>query len=588
MVQASGERGPSRNEPISPERLEALGRSVLSAVDALDSAPDVTQARQQRDRPAAPADAPVGGAPAGGDADPAGARDRRSTGSRGHAAGACGRALGGCGRSAARCRSRPPRCSPACSVLSGPAGPVPGDARAALRALSFGAGAAMGLAVLVLSLRAGVVRCGAPLIRRAGWGTRPEPEVGGPLDRARGGRAGAGGVGAQPVHGAAARARPARLAAAGRARASPPPRAGLGRPARRSRRCRWRSCPVLLPPARARTRRASCGRPCCSWPAASSARRRRCCGASRFGCGVSSLLLALVHDVPSGSDRIAGAGRGDDPRTAQLRRPGLARRHRVGAPALSPALRQPARRATSGARSPRAATGRPSASQQDEPRGPSQTVADPAHFRRQPGAAAPPRDARGPTPPRRSTARSLRRRPRPAARLHAEGLRPPRQRPPPAGSSPSRARAGRRCGRRGGRRRREPVGEVDHRVAPRARRACDPRAGAAAGRRPGAARGRSRAFSVHAPPSPRARRRPRRGCPVTPTRSPARAPARATSSARSSAQPTAVTDTIRTGAATTSPPAMQVSGLARRAPPRRASARAPPARRSRAGRPRTT
>ena len=46
MVQASGERGPSSREAISPERLEALGRSVLSAVDALDTAPDVTQARQ--------------------------------------------------------------------------------------------------------------------------------------------------------------------------------------------------------------------------------------------------------------------------------------------------------------------------------------------------------------------------------------------------------------------------------------------------------------------------------------------------------------------------------------------------------------
>ncbi len=44
LVQASGERGPSPRERLSAEGLEGLGRGVLSAVDALDTAPDVTPA----------------------------------------------------------------------------------------------------------------------------------------------------------------------------------------------------------------------------------------------------------------------------------------------------------------------------------------------------------------------------------------------------------------------------------------------------------------------------------------------------------------------------------------------------------------
>ena len=41
LVQASGERGPSTGERVNAARLEGLGRGVLSAVDALDTAPDV-------------------------------------------------------------------------------------------------------------------------------------------------------------------------------------------------------------------------------------------------------------------------------------------------------------------------------------------------------------------------------------------------------------------------------------------------------------------------------------------------------------------------------------------------------------------
>ncbi len=42
LVQASGERGPGPSGRVSAERLEGLGRGVLSAVDALDSTPDVS------------------------------------------------------------------------------------------------------------------------------------------------------------------------------------------------------------------------------------------------------------------------------------------------------------------------------------------------------------------------------------------------------------------------------------------------------------------------------------------------------------------------------------------------------------------
>jgi hypothetical protein len=46
LVQVSGERGPSPSEGLSVARLEGYGRGVLSAVDALDGAPDVSSAMQ--------------------------------------------------------------------------------------------------------------------------------------------------------------------------------------------------------------------------------------------------------------------------------------------------------------------------------------------------------------------------------------------------------------------------------------------------------------------------------------------------------------------------------------------------------------
>jgi hypothetical protein len=46
LVQVSGERGPSPHEGASKERLEGFGRAVLSSVDALDTAPDISPAMQ--------------------------------------------------------------------------------------------------------------------------------------------------------------------------------------------------------------------------------------------------------------------------------------------------------------------------------------------------------------------------------------------------------------------------------------------------------------------------------------------------------------------------------------------------------------
>ncbi|HWX52259.1 MAG TPA: M28 family peptidase [Solirubrobacteraceae bacterium] len=46
LVQVSGERGPSAREPVSRERLQGSGRAVLSSVDALDAAHDVSSTPQ--------------------------------------------------------------------------------------------------------------------------------------------------------------------------------------------------------------------------------------------------------------------------------------------------------------------------------------------------------------------------------------------------------------------------------------------------------------------------------------------------------------------------------------------------------------
>jgi hypothetical protein len=46
LVSISGERGPDAHAAVSAERMEGVGRAVLSAVDALDAAPDLSSAPQ--------------------------------------------------------------------------------------------------------------------------------------------------------------------------------------------------------------------------------------------------------------------------------------------------------------------------------------------------------------------------------------------------------------------------------------------------------------------------------------------------------------------------------------------------------------
>ena len=176
MVQASGERGPSAKEPVSPERLEALGRSVLSAVDALDTAPDVTQARQGGivlQRQQLPPWAvrllvlmlifPVFASAVDGLAR---ARRRR-------------RPVGRWVLWTLSC-ALPFALSAVLARLLGLAGVLGAVPATPVlpSGLSFGVVAAMGLAVLVLSLVLGWFLW-APLVRRAGWGTRPDGEVAG-------------------------------------------------------------------------------------------------------------------------------------------------------------------------------------------------------------------------------------------------------------------------------------------------------------------------------------------------------------------------------------------------------------------------
>jgi Peptidase family M28 len=47
LISASGERGPTAGEAVSAERVEGLGRAALSAVDALDEAPDISSGVQK-------------------------------------------------------------------------------------------------------------------------------------------------------------------------------------------------------------------------------------------------------------------------------------------------------------------------------------------------------------------------------------------------------------------------------------------------------------------------------------------------------------------------------------------------------------
>jgi hypothetical protein len=176
LVALSGERGPGRSEPVNGERLEALGRSVLSAVDALDSAPNVTQARQngivlqhqQMPQWAVRLLVLMLILPALVTGVDGLARARR-----------WGLQPGGWAGWTLSC-ALPFGATAALSRLlgmSGLLGPVPGGPLLG-EGLEFGLGAALGLALLVACFVACWFAWGL-LTRMVGWGTRPDPEIGG-------------------------------------------------------------------------------------------------------------------------------------------------------------------------------------------------------------------------------------------------------------------------------------------------------------------------------------------------------------------------------------------------------------------------
>lgn len=176
LVQPSGEAGPRPYEPLSGEHMEALGRAVLLAVQALDTAPAVPTGAQSGivlARQELPAWAlslviltlilPVAAAGVDGLA-----RMRRRRVATGHWAGwtlSCAAPFFACALLAYLLR--------ALGLLGGaPAAPVPP------RALPLGAGA---IIVLVLT---GMIFALAwlgwtALVRRLGWGTRPDPDAAG-------------------------------------------------------------------------------------------------------------------------------------------------------------------------------------------------------------------------------------------------------------------------------------------------------------------------------------------------------------------------------------------------------------------------
>jgi Peptidase family M28 len=179
LVQVSGERGPpagARADSVSAERLEVFGRAVLSAIDALDTAPDIPQSTQtgvvlqHKTMPAwvlrllvltlllPPLITILDGL--------ARARRRRM-------------AVGRSTLWALSCAL--PFLS--CAVLAylfgwlGALGAAPPTA-VLPSALPFGARAAIAVVALVLSFALAWLLWGM-LIRRLGWSVRPEPEVAG-------------------------------------------------------------------------------------------------------------------------------------------------------------------------------------------------------------------------------------------------------------------------------------------------------------------------------------------------------------------------------------------------------------------------
>ena len=94
-------------------------------------------------------------------------------------------------------------------------------------ALPFGGTAATAVVAVGLTFALSWLLWGS-LVRRLGWGRRPDPEVAGRLDAARAGRGRGARLARQPVHRPAAAAGPARVAAARGPGARPGRLASLG------------------------------------------------------------------------------------------------------------------------------------------------------------------------------------------------------------------------------------------------------------------------------------------------------------------------------------------------------------------------
>ena len=368
-------------EAVSAERLEGFGRAVLSAVDALDAAPDVSHALQtgvllqHKTIPAWAVRLLVLDAAAR----TAAARRRRARAPAPPPR--AGRALDAVD---ARLRAAVPavRAVRLSARWLGIVGAAPADARLA-GALPFDGAAATAVAAVVLAFALGLaVVAGA----RAAAGLRraPDSEAAGPGDAARAARR-------LLSSWAATRSRALLLLPALHLWLVSPRRELRPRPPARARRW-WRSAllPLLLlvvfyahqlglGPAR------SPGSACCSSPAATSGCRARSCGASRSAASPPPHARA---DARGRARRAAGGrrDRGHDPRAAAPTPARVARRDRVGSATIAPAPLSSAEPASIG----RSATARNArmAESRREPAPPTASSARAAARRRPRSAAA--------------------------------------------------------------------------------------------------------------------------------------------------------------------------------------------------------
>ena len=170
---------PPAARPVSAERLEGFGRAVLSAVDALDTAPGHLRSDAERGCCCSTRRCRRGRCGCSCSR----CCSRRSppppTASRACAAGACPSGAGRCGRSAARCRSSAARCSPTCSGGSGSSARRPPCRSCRARCPST-ARAATAVVAVALTFALPWLLVGL-LVRRLGWGVRPDPEVARPV-----------------------------------------------------------------------------------------------------------------------------------------------------------------------------------------------------------------------------------------------------------------------------------------------------------------------------------------------------------------------------------------------------------------------